>query len=585
MSDETPLDRAHAWLREDPDPTTRAELQAILDALPSEASERALRDRFAGFLEFGTAGLRGVLGAGESFMNRAVVRKATLGFARHLLEEEASTRVRARGITIGYDGRRMSREFAEDAAGVFAALDLRVFMTKTCCPTPFAAFASTHLDTAAAVMITASHNPPEYNGYKVYWGNGAQIVPPLDEKIAAQIAAIGPASTIPTLSIADARDKGLVVPVPDAVERAYLDGVRALSLTSGGDRSFPIVYTPLHGVGKHLAIQALREAGFDNVHVVEAQGEPDGEFPTVRFPNPEEKGALDLALALASKTRAELVLANDPDADRLSVAVPGPTGFVQLTGNQIGILLAHLVLERTRDQGDRLCIASCVSTPMVAKMAAHFGARYDETLTGFKWIANRAMELERTKGTRFIFGFEEALGYTVGTLVRDKDGISASVAFAELMAHLRSQKVSLLEHLENLYRQFGLFASRQISIGFPGADGARRMAAVMDSLREAPPPRIGDTPVEASSDFLSSLRRDASGATSTLTLPPSNVLVFDLAGGARIIVRPSGTEPKMKVYLDACEPVGAQEPMTSAARRLDARMDAMQKAMGPILGI
>jgi phosphomannomutase len=582
------FERAERWLAHDPDQHTKDELAALIAAARGgdAKAEAELVDRFLGPLEFGTAGLRGLIGAGENRMNRAVVRRTTYGLGQYLLEiDEAGTR--SRGVVIGYDGRRMGREFAEDTARVLAALGIPAKLTAHLCPTPLVAFAVKDLNAAAGVMVTASHNPPPYNGYKVYWGNGAQIIPPIDKGIAAKIAGAPEADAVPLADLAEAEKSGLFSHFGDDVERRYLDAVRGLSVRSDGDRSIRIVYTPLHGVGDRFTRAALAEAGFTDVTSVPEQAEPDGAFPTVEFPNPEEKGALDLAFALAKAKDAPLVIANDPDVDRLALAVRDRTGkYVQLTGNQVGALLGHYVLtEGVGAQGDRLVCASLVSSPMLGAIAKALGVRYEETLTGFKWITNRAMEIERETGARFVFGFEEALGYTVGTVVRDKDGISAAMIAAELAAVRAAEGKSLLDELEALARKYGLFASGQRSITMPGADGLAQIGAIMKRLREAPPARLASWEVLAVSDYQAKKRTAKDGSTTAITLPASNVLAFELEGGSRVIARPSGTEPKIKFYFDLREPMNEGEAVAEAETRAARKMDELGRAFSAAAGV
>jgi phosphomannomutase len=579
---------AQRWVEEDPDPMTQAELRALLDEVDVDKTD--LADRFACALEFGTAGLRGVIGAGPNRMNRAVVLKTSWGLAEYLKAEvpDAATR----GVVIGYDGRRLSPELAEDTACVLAAAGIRALVFDDFAPTPLTAFAVKHLGAAAGVMVTASHNPPEYNGYKVYWGNAAQIGPPIDSGIASAIARAPGARAVPRLALAEARKRGLVVSVPASVERAYLDAVRALEVNPGGNRDLAIVYTPLHGVGDVLARKAFAEAGFANVTSVPEQQKPDGAFPTVAFPNPEEKGAMDLSFALGRKLGAEVVLANDPDADRLAVAVPAPgspTGYLQLTGNQVGVLLGHYLLTEQRggaraNADKRLVLASIVSSPMLGTIAHGLGVRYEETLTGFKWIANRAMELEK-EGFTFVFGYEEALGYTVGDVVRDKDGVSAAVIMAEVVATLRARGKTVVEELEAIARRYGLYVSQQVSVTKKGVEGAAEIRKMMDALRASPPRQIGSLKVLAVSDLQASERQDfAANETTKLTLPKSNVLTFELAGRSRIIARPSGTEPKIKFYFDVREPVTEGEPFAEAEKRANAALAELAAAFGAITG-
>ena len=579
------FDRAQDWIQHDTDPETRAELTALVLKAKSgdEAALKDLRDRFIGPLEFGTAGLRGVLGAGESYMNRAVVLRTAWGLAQYLLAEVPDVQVR--GVVIGYDGRRLSREFSEDSARVLAHHGIVAHLSPLAIPTPLTAFAVTHLHAAAGIMVTASHNPPEYNGYKVYWGNGAQIIPPHDKGIAKVIEKAAPADQIPMMPLDEARKKGLVRDVTPAVEKAYLDEIRELSVRGDGDRSMPIVYTPMHGVGDRLTRAALSEARFTDVVSVPEQARPDGAFPTVRFPNPEEKGALDLSIALAKAQKADLILANDPDVDRLAVAVRNGDGeYVQLSGNQVGTLLGHYLLTEG-PRGDRIALASIVSSPMLGTIARKMGVRYEETLTGFKWIANRAMEIERETGARFVFGYEEALGYTVGPLVRDKDGIGAAVIFAELAAVRKSQGKTMLDALDDLAREHGVFVSGQKSITMPGADGVAKIKQLMIDLRKQTPSQIGEYAVESISDIQAGTRRDKSGNIGTVTLPPSDVLVYALEGGSRIIARPSGTEPKIKFYFDVREPMEQGEPVKQAEARALAKMKDLTAAFSALAGV
>lgn len=572
--------RARDWIAHDPDPETRAELTALVEA--GDAAE--LAERFAGPLAFGTAGLRGVLGAGESRMNEAVVVRTTSGLADVVLAEVADAATR--GVVVGYDGRRKSLEFARATAEVLAARGIRVHLARDTCPTPLCAFAVLDLNAAAGVMVTASHNPPQYNGYKVYWDHGAQIIPPVDGQIAAAIAATPPADAVARKPLAEAEAEGLVTSLDQALDERYLTAIAALSRRDDGDRSLPLVYTPLHGVGLPLVRQALDRAGFTALHVVEQQAEPDGAFPTVAFPNPEEPGALDLALELARKTEAALILANDPDADRLAVVVRDADGeYVPLSGNEIGALLAHYLLTERPEGGDeRLVMTTIVSSPLLGRMAAALGVQYREVLTGFKWIATGAMSLLKEKGAQFVFGYEEALGYTAGTVVRDKDGVSAAMLFAELAAVRRAEGKTLLDELEKVARTYGLYLSGQRSTVFPGSEGAKKMADLMDGLRASPPTEIGGLAVEVTRDLQTGERRTAAGEVCAIDLPRSNVLAFDLAGGARVIARPSGTEPKIKLYVDVCTEVAEDEPYAAARARAQGQLEALTVAFAAVVG-
>lgn len=593
--------RAHAerWIADDPDPATRDELRALLRH-PDPSGN--LADRFSGALEFGTAGLRGILGAGPNRMNRAVVARATWGLVSEVLA--IVPRATERLFVVGGDARRMSREFSEDVAAIAAAAGLRVMIFPGPVPTPLVGFTVKKLCAAAGVVVTASHNPPEYSGYKVYWEDAVQILPPVDARIAEAIERAPAARAIVRPSLDSLRATGRVVDAPLELETEYVAAVRSLAVhPDQGDRRIAIVYTPLHGVGDRLVHRVLAEAGFCAVTSVPEQMDPDGAFPTVSFPNPEEPGAMDRALTLASRTGADLVLANDPDADRLAVAIPAPSDggpwptpipgraereqvrYVRLTGNEVGALLGHYLLTERPRRGPRAVVASIVSSPLLRRMAADLDARYDETLTGFKWIAKRALELERG-GIEFVFGFEEAIGYSIGDVVHDKDGISAALLVAELAAVLQSRGQTLATELEAIARRWGVFTSAQVSVTREGASGAAAIRSMMTALRAEPPRRIGDDEIVAIADYQASVRLDLrSGARSALALPSSNVLSFELSSGGRVVARPSGTEPKAKFYFDVCEGVAPEESVTQAAARARGALDRLTAAFRVMIAL
>ncbi len=537
MSDEL-VEKARTWAAQDPDPETRAELEAIIE----RGDMDELSERMHAPLEFGTAGLRGIVGAGINRMNRAVIRRTTRGLADYLLTLPDA---RSLPVVVGYDGRTTSRQFAEDTVGVLAAAGLTVRFFDQPVPTPVVAYAARQLAAIAAIVITASHNPPEYNGYKVYAQNAAQIIPPEDGQIAERIEAVRAAKDVPLLEGAMQGRSDKVERVPDSLFDRYLMELDAIRPKGPGDPDFGIVYTPMHGVGWRFARQALSRAGYARVSVVPEQAQPDGLFPTVKFPNPEEPGALDLARALADKEKAELVIANDPDADRLAICVPTVTGrWVQLTGNQVGLLLADFVLEHVPARPTPLVISSIVSSPMLGAIARARNAAFEQTLTGFKWIWNAAMDLEAAGGVRFVFGYEEALGYSVGHIVRDKDGISAAVLFADLVARCRAEGMSVLERLEALYRKHGLWISLQKSIVRPGAEGQVEIAQAMQELGQEIPGELGGSTVTSSVDYRKG------GEQRPRWLPDTSLIALGLEGGSRVLVRPSGTEPKLKIYVD-----------------------------------
>ena len=546
---------AREWLRDDPDERARAELQRCLDRDDPEALE-ALREGFSHRLEFGTAGLRGVLGPGPGRMNRKLVRQVSRGLADALLARDPD--VAGRGIVVGADARRLSPEMAEDAARVFAGAGIRVHRFTSPAATPVIAWLQRHLGAAAAVIVTASHNPPEYNGYKVYADGAAQIIAPLDREISEAIDRVGEIP-MPT-------DSDLVTPIDEAVLDHYYDEVMAQRRHPGIDGStLRIAGTPLHGVGGRYLRELFARAGFTGLDLVPEQAEPDGEFPTVRFPNPEEPGALDLALEHARRIGADLILANDPDADRLAAAIPdedAAQGWHLLSGNEIGCLLAHWLLTEWRSPvSDPLLMTTIVSSRMLQRMADRLGAHYAETLTGFKWIAHRAREHRERDGWSLVLGYEEALGFTVGETVADKDGISAALIFAEMAAVLKQRGSTVRQALDRLYREYGLHRSLQHSLVHSGPDGATRIAAIMDRLRADPPEAIAGLDVARHLDW----------APGIDGLPPSNVLGYELDGGGRILVRPSGTEPKIKFYLETVTAVDASD---TDLERLRLRADA-----------
>jgi phosphomannomutase len=555
------LETARAWRDSDPDPETAAEVDRLLEA----ADEAGLRDRFRSELEFGTAGLRGLLGAGPNRMNRAVVRRATAGVARHLLATVPDAA--RRGVVVARDARRGSDAFALDAAGVLAGHGIRALVFEAQAPTPLGAFAVKELGAAAGIVVTASHNPPAYNGYKAYWENAAQIVPPVDTGIAAEISRAGPANAIPFLERAAAEARGLFVPLGDDLARAYHEAIARLVLHPGEGRDLGVVYTAMHGVGARFTLEALRRSGFANVHPVGAQNEPDGAFPTVSFPNPEEPGALDLALALSEETKADILLANDPDADRLAAGARDRGGSMRVfSGNELGVLLgAYALTQRSPRPEKPLVLTTIVSSSQLGAIARELGAAFAETLTGFKWIENRALELERSEGRTTVFGYEEALGYSVGDVVRDKDGISAALVFADLAGWCRARGTTPWGYLEELQRAHGLFLSAQRSVTIPGAEGAATIAAIVDGFRASPPAAIGDLAVVEARDY----------SAGVAGLPKSNVVAYVLEGGSRVTLRPSGTEPKVKYYFELRVAPREGEELASATARGEERLAAL----------
>jgi len=550
------LAAARAWLAEDPDPETRAELADLLEAVEAGDQDAGaeLVDRFAGTLQFGTAGLRGALGAGPNRMNRVVVLRAAAGLAAYLRGVGATG-----PVVIGYDARKNSAVFAHDTAEVMTGAGFEALLLPRPLPTPVLAFAIGDQGAAAGVMVTASHNPPEDNGYKVYLGDGSQIVPPADAEIAVCIDEAAQRKP------ADIPRGGSGTVLGEEVIARYL--ARASSLVdSCGPREVKVVHTALHGVGSDLALRALRLAGFPEPIPVAEQAEPDPAFPTVAFPNPEEPGAIDLALAKAAEVGADLVIANDPDADRCAVAVPAPSpslgnvAWRMLRGDEVGALLADHLL-RNGVQGTYAC--SIVSSSLLAKQAAAHGQPFVETLTGFKWIG-------RVEG--LAFGYEEALGYCVDpSVVKDKDGITAAIRVVELAAMLKARGRTLLDQLDEIALEHGLHATDQLSVRVTDlADIGRAMGR----LRATPPTTLAGLAVEGIEDL----------SVGTPTLPPTDGLRYQLARGARVIVRPSGTEPKLKCYLEVVVPV-AEGDLADARAEAARQLAALKEDIGAAAGL
>ncbi|MET8812479.1 phospho-sugar mutase [Streptomyces sp. NPDC004549] len=543
MQDEL-IARAQAWLAEDPDPETRAELSALLDA--GDTAELAAR--FSGTLQFGTAGLRGELGAGPMRMNRAVVIRAAAGLAAYLKAQGQTDGL----VVIGYDARHKSADFARDTAAVITGAGLRAAVLPRPLPTPVLAYAIRHLGAVAGVEVTASHNPPRDNGYKVYLGDGSQIVPPADAEIAAEIDAVAALADVPR------PESGWEI-LGDEVLDAYLARTDAV-LAKGSARTARTVYTAMHGVGKDVLLAAFARAGFPEPVLVAEQAEPDPDFPTVAFPNPEEPGAMDLAFAAARATDPDLVIANDPDADRCAVAVRDGGDWRMLRGDEVGALLAeHLVRRGARG----VFAESIVSSSLLGRIAERAGLPYEETLTGFKWIA-------RVEGLRF--GYEEALGYCVDPEgVRDKDGITAALLITELASELKEQGRTLTDLLDDIAVTYGLHATDQLSVR---VEDLSLIADAMRRLREQPPTRLAGLAVTSAEDL----------TRGTATLPPTDGLRYAL-DGARVIVRPSGTEPKLKCYLEVVLPVATHADLPSARARATELLTAIKRDLSEAAGI
>ncbi|WP_372941061.1 phospho-sugar mutase [Shewanella sp.] len=553
--------QVNQWLQQDPDPSTQAQLQTLLD----NQDETALTTMFSGRLSFGTAGLRGIVGPGPMAMNRLVVRQTTAGLGAYLISQISYAATR--GVIIGYDGRHDSYVFAHDAASVLTAMGITVRLTTQVAATPLVAFGVKHFNAAAGIVITASHNPPQYNGYKVYWENGAQIIPPHDSGIAARITQAA-TQAIPFMELSAAKAQDKLIWLKDDFYQTYRQGVHSASeLQQHADpKGVSLAYTAMHGVGANMAEAVLHDAGFKQVYSVAAQREPDGDFPTVNFPNPEEKGAMDLVIAEAKKHQTMLACANDPDADRFAVAVrTAGNNYKMLTGDQVGVLLGEYLLTHAPAH-QRLVGTTIVSSSLLSKVAQSLHASCYTTLTGFKWLMNIGIN-KCEADNQFLFAYEEALGYTVGSMVWDKDGLSALVAFAQLCAELTEKGQTVWDKLEQIYRQHGFHLNAQVSIALkPDTPN------IGEHLRQYPPTTIADYAVLSCDDLSQSLRTFANGATAVIDLPKSDVLIYCLENGARVIVRPSGTEPKIKCYYEVVETMNVTDTWESAQQRAEQAM-------------
>ena len=525
-----------------------------LESIRNDAAE--IEDRFYTDLSFGTAGLRGVLGAGSNRMNCYVVRRATQALARYILSTPGQAE---RGVVIAYDSRRFSDRFAKQAALVLCKMGVKVYLFESLRPVPMLSFAVRHLKAIAGIVITASHNPAQYNGYKVYWEDGGQMPPERADKILELIRQTTYQESAP-MDEDKALESGLLQIIGKDVDDAYMACVESLAISPELDREMgdrlTIVYTPLHGSGNIPVRRALADMGFTRVFVVPEQEKPDPTFHTVRVPNPEDPAAFKLALELQKKVHADLVFGTDPDCDRVGIAVLDGEGRVHaLSGNQIGCLLLHYILDRRRANGtlpkNAAAVKSIVSTELARAICDDYGCAMVETLTGFKFIAEKIEQFTETGEHTFVFGFEESCGYLSGTEVRDKDGVNASLLIAETAAWYKKQDMTLYDALEAIYKKYGYYDSRVTSFALSGMDGLQKMGALMSDLREKVPSEFAGKRVLAVRDYLKGERVDTQGSVSALEQGKSNVLYYELEDGAWICVRPSGTEPKVKLYVNA----------------------------------
>ena len=529
------------------DEATKAELKAI------EGDENEIKERFYMDLEFGTAGLRGIIGAGINRMNIYVVRRATQGLANYIIKQGAADK----GVAIAYDSRNMSPEFAMEAAMTLAANGIRAYKFESLRPTPELSFAVRELGCVAGINITASHNPPEYNGYKVYWEDGAQFTPPHDKGVTEEVLAIEDLSSVKTTDEASAIAAGKYEVIGKEIDDKYIAQVKAQVVNQKAidemQDQIRIVYTPLHGTGNIPARRVMKEIGFTHVYVVPEQELPDGNFPTVSYPNPEAKEAFELGLKLAKEKDADLVLATDPDADRLGVYVKDAKSgeYIPLTGNMSGSLLCEYVLSQKQAEGkipaDGQVVKSIVSTNLIDAVAKAYGAELIEVLTGFKWIGKQILKNETTGTGTYLFGMEESYGCLIGTYARDKDAISATAALCEAAAYYKQKGMTLWDAMVAMYEKYGYYKDSVKSIGLSGIEGLAKIQSIMETLRNNTPAEVGGYKVVSARDYkLDTIRDMETGAVKPTGLPASNVLYYDLEDGAWICVRPSGTEPKIK---------------------------------------
>ena len=531
------------------DEATKEELKGISE------DENEIKERFYMDLEFGTAGLRGIIGAGTNRMNIYVVRRATQGLANYIAKVDK----KAQGVAIAYDSRHMSPEFAEEAALCLAANGIKAYIFESLRPTPELSFAVRHLGCVAGINVTASHNPPEYNGYKVYWEDGAQITPPHDSGIMGEVKSISDWNTVKTMDKAEAEKAGLFQVIGKEVDDAYMAELKKqvihMDAIEKEGKNLKIVYTPLHGTGNIPARRILKELGFENVYVVKEQELPDGDFPTVSYPNPEAAEAFELGLKLAKEVDADLVLATDPDADRLGVRVKDKNGeYHDLTGNMSGCLLANYELSQRKAVNgslpeDGALIKTIVTTNLADAIAKGYGVNLIEVLTGFKFIGQQILGFENSGKGSYLFGFEESYGCLIGTYARDKDAIVATMALCEAAAYYKTQGKTLWDAMIEMYEQFGYYKDAIQSVTMKGIEGLQKIQEIMNSLRQNPPTEFAGHKVTAVRDYKADTITDVTtGAVKPTGLPNSNVLYYELTEDAWVCVRPSGTEPKVKFY-------------------------------------
>ena len=566
------FEKYNEWLNDDCfDDETKKELNSIRD------NEEEIKDRFYKELEFGTAGLRGVIGAGTNRMNKYTVGRATQGLANFINK----MKIENPSVVISYDSRHMSKEFSEIAALVLNANGINVNLFDNLRPVPELSFSVRYLNATAGIMITASHNPPEYNGYKVYWSDGAQIIPPIDKGIIDEVLSIKDFSLIKTLNKNEAIEAGLLNYVGEEIDDAFINALKSSCLNpeiiKKEAKNVKIVYTPLHGAGNLPVQRILKELGFENVYVVPEQEKPDGDFPTVSYPNPEDPKAFELALKLAKEVDADVVLATDPDADRLGVFSKMSNGeYVSYTGNMSALLICEYELSQQKEKGilpnNGAIITTVVSSELTKAIAENYGAKVFETLTGFKWIGEKIRKFEEENSYKYLFGFEESYGCLIAPHARDKDGISAVMALCEATAFYKNKGWSLWEQMIKIYEKYGYYREGQVSIVLKGADGAEEIKNKMAKMRSNPPTELAGLNVLEVRDYQEHVIKKADGEVYETDLPTSNVLYYELSNNSWCCVRPSGTEPKIKFYMGV-----KGSTMQDAENQLAVLSEAMKK--------
>ncbi len=553
------------------DEETKKELKQI------EGNIKEIEDRFYKDLEFGTAGLRGVIGSGTNRMNKYTVGKATQGLANFILKEGTQEK----GVVISYDSRHMSKEFSEQTALCLNANGIKTYVFESLRPVPELSYAVRKLGCTAGIMITASHNPPEYNGYKVYWDDGAQIVPPKDKQIIEEVNNISDFSAIKTMKKQESVNKNLYIQIGKEIDDEFINTLKNLvqnpEVIKNVQDDVKIVYTPLHGAGGESVKRILKEIGFTHVYVVKEQEEPDGDFPTVSYPNPEDKNAFKLALELAKEVDADVVLANDPDADRLGVYSKNENGeYISYTGNMSALLLAEYELSQKREKGtlpkNGAILTTIVSSNMTKDIAREYSIDLFETLTGFKWMGEKIRCFEEDNSHTFLFGYEESYGCIISPHARDKDGISAVMALCEATAYYKSKGITLWEQMLNIYKKYGFYKEGLYTITLKGADGADKIKMMMENIRKNPPKKLGEYDVLEVRDYKEHTIVKADGTKAETDLPTSNVIYYDLNDNSWCCVRPSGTEPKIKFYMGV-----KGKSMKEAEEKLEGLTEAMKK--------